>query len=376
MSFACRASKANKQGLSPVELVIVINGERSYLTLLRKENADAFAKATVSKKNNDTKEFCNTIYNKMQNYITEMIESNIQVSVENLRKFIQNGYSNAYTLEMLKKDFLEIIKKRDISLGQQSKYERVFDYINEYVDSKSDVNMISNSVVVQLRDKFSKEYENSTAVGYYSKLKSICQYAFNNGKMKVLPTANVKLKKFEKMIETINSEEFDRICSKDIKLERLDKVRDMFVFACHSGMAFCDCCALNKDDISEVNGKKMIIKERDKTGVMFYSILLPEAIKILEKYDYDLSALKISNQKTNSYLDEIQAICDITSVPSLHFHLARHFYATHLINSDLPIEIISKCLGHSNTRQTKHYAHLLKGTVERQITNAFDKVKV
>ena len=128
-------------------------------------------------------------------------------------------------------------------------------------------------------------------------------------------------------------------------------------------MAFADIRALQPTDFQEKDGKIYINKQRQKTGVKFFSVLLPFAANIIKKYNYDLTKLKLSNQKCNSYLKEIQDLCNITSVDSLHYHLGRHYYATNAINSGVPLEIVQKLVGHSNIKQTQHYARLMETTI-------------
>lgn len=93
------------------------------------------------------------------------------------------------------------------------------------------------------------------------------------------------------------------------------------------------------------------------------------AERIAEKYNYDFNSLHISNQKVNSFLKEIGDICGIPL--SLHFHLARHFYAMYLLNKNVPITTVSKALGHSNLTMTQHYAKALEETIIDDISAVF-----
>ena len=100
-------------------------------------------------------------------------------------------------------------------------------------------------------------------------------------------------------------------------------------------------------------------KQRTKTGVIYIIPLSSTAIEILERYDYSLPI--ISNQRYNSYLQEIAEICGIGK--NLTSHIARHTAATLLLNSGISIDVVAKILGHSNTKMTQHYAKLLDKTV-------------
>lgn len=142
----------------------------------------------------------------------------------------------------------------------------------------------------------------------------------------------------------------------DAKLER---VRKLFIFQCYTGMAYVDLENFQKDWISEMDGYKVIRSNRVKTSESFVTILFPEAQKILEEFDYNLPV--ISNQKYNDYLKLIKAALGLRK--RLTTHVARHTFATMLINKGVPLESVSKAMGHSSMRQTTHYAQLLGKTV-------------
>ena len=115
-------------------------------------------------------------------------------------------------------------------------------------------------------------------------------------------------------------------------------------------------------------GQIYIHKRRAKTGVYFTSVVLPDGIDILKKYDFKLP--KISNQKYNASLKFIKEICKIEK--PLHTHIARHSYATRCINMGIRLEVVAKLLGHSSTRLTQHYAKLLEKNIINEVQEAFD----
>lgn len=137
--------------------------------------------------------------------------------------------------------------------------------------------------------------------------------------------------------------------------DKLQHVKDMFIFQCFTGMAYVDMVNFSKADIFEMDGEKVINSKREKTDESFISLLLPEAEEILEKYDYKLPIM--SNQKYNDYLKLLAAGAGIKK--TLTSHTARHTFGTYLINKDIPIETVSRAMGHSNIKMTQHYAKLL-----------------
>lgn len=133
-------------------------------------------------------------------------------------------------------------------------------------------------------------------------------------------------------------------------------------------MAYADTQLLTPEDIQEENGTYFINKSRKKTGVTYTSVLFPEGVEILRKYDFQLP--KITNQKMNAYLKEIQTITGIKK--TLHTHIFRKTYGTRLLNRGVRLETVSKCLGHSSTQITQQaYAKLLKTTIIKEVTSVF-----
>lgn len=152
-----------------------------------------------------------------------------------------------------------------------------------------------------------------------------------------------------------------------IKLEgKLDKVRDLLVFAAYTGLAYCDVQSFSFDTMTELQGTLYYIDgSRLKTGSKFFTPILKPAMEVLKKYDFKLP--RISNQKANDYLHLIQAAMKLNK--NLTFHIARHSFATLALAHDVPIENVARILGHQNIRTTQIYAKVLKSTIERHAVN-------
>ena len=136
---------------------------------------------------------------------------------------------------------------------------------------------------------------------------------------------------------------------------KIDRVRELFLFQCYTGMSYADTQLFNSEYIVELDGYKVIRSNRKKTDESFISLLLPEAERVLKKFDYKLP--KISNQKYNDYLKLVGEYVGLTK--KLTSHVARHTFATYLLNKNIPIETVSRALGHSNLKQTQHYAKMM-----------------
>ena len=196
-----------------------------------------------------------------------------------------------------------------------------------------------------------------------AKLKTVIMFARDNNKLQTNPFANIKITRKDRPVEFLTLDEVKQIEAKTFISERLGKVRDLFLFQCYTGLAYTDMAKLKKEDF-RINdwGQTYIKKPRMKTGIDYTVVMLEEAMAILEKYDYRLPIL--SNQKYNSYLKEIGDLCGINK--PLHTHIGRHTCATILLNKGIPIDYVAKILGHSNTKQTKHYAKLLDESVFKE----------
>jgi site-specific recombinase XerD len=142
-------------------------------------------------------------------------------------------------------------------------------------------------------------------------------------------------------------------------------VRDIFVFCCYTGLAYVDVKNLTKQKISVgIDGGLWIKTKRAKTKIEASIPLLSEAHEILTKYENHQKCLNedtvlpvLSNQKMNEYLKEIGALCEIDF--DITFHTARHTFATTItLNNGVPLETVSKMLGHTNIRMTQHYAKI------------------
>ena len=144
--------------------------------------------------------------------------------------------------------------------------------------------------------------------------------------------------------------------------EKEARVRDLFIFAAYTGLAFCDVMEFNFKTMAEQSGDMFFIDgSRLKTGTNFFTPILPPAMEVLQRYDFKLP--KISNQKANDYLHIIESRLGIKK--SMTFHVARHSFATLSLSHDVPIEKVARMLGHTDIKTTQIYAKILKTTVEK-----------
>lgn len=360
INFLCRKCKVNQRGFAPIEMSIVGGNERCYVTLPRKEMPEQFKKLNKQHKVSDVKLYCDDLYSIANQVISRLMMSDSSVSVYDIKDGIEKiiNPKAPYSIGDLFDDFLTNLKNRPITHRTWMKYIHVQEKFLFFFDKHQSPNKITKSHIEEFKLELLKEFKSTTVSGYLCKLKSVIKFGIEQKELRCNPFNGVKIPKNCLPIETISEDEFKRIHHANFRIERVRKVQEIFLFACGSGLSYIDVIALEPIDFRRQGDTFYIEKQRIKTGVTFYSVLLPCAVEIAEKYHFDLSKLKISNQKINQTLDDIQAHCDVYSIPSLTFHKARHYYITALIRRGVPIEIVQKCAGHSQIQQTMHYVHL------------------
>jgi integrase len=181
----------------------------------------------------------------------------------------------------------------------------------------------------------------------------------------------------------LTEQELQTLSNKALMNERLRQVRDIFVFSCYTGLAYIDAANLTPQNIGiGMDGERWIYTFRQKTDTRTNIPVLPPAMAIIEKYkEHQLCKVKnkllpiLSNQKMNAYLKEIAALCNINK--ELTFHIARHTFATTVtLSNGIPIETVSKMLGHSSIKQTQHYAKILDRKVSDDMKVLRDKFSI
>ena len=359
-NFYCRSSKTDKNGLAPIELSININQKRCFINLPFKARPDEFNRKRRPK---ELQDYVDSMRTNINSIVSEMVVQNIPLTAERLREYVRLGGVMSYTIKNLFDDYFKLLSKKvGVSITDKvyDKYLLVRKRFEGFIDFGGECNTITPAVIQEFYTELKSKYQDSTSCGMMTKLKTIIKYGIDNGKIKINPFQGTKINKGVKEIKTISLSQLQAIINHQF-VPRVQKVADMFIFSCGSGLSFADCMALKPQDFTVRDGKWCIFKKRCKTGVSFYSVLLPWAVDIYNKYAGDFSGLKISNQKMNAYLKEVQGIVDI-DIP-LHYHLARHFYAMYLLNRKVPVTTVQRAIGHSNINMTMHYAKALESTV-------------
>ncbi|MBB6610832.1 site-specific integrase [Pontibacter sp. Tf4] len=207
---------------------------------------------------------------------------------------------------------------------------------------------------------------NNSTLKYIKLLKKVIRECLHQGLLDRDPFLHYKgkVKQLERVYLT--EEELEKIAAKEMITERLSQVRDIFLFCCLTGLAYTDVQQLAKENIIKgVDGETWLSVQRQKTGTPTRLPLLPAARIILDRYQQHPQCLYknrllpvLSNQKMNAYLKEIMDVCGINK--AVTFHTARHTFATTVtLLNGVPMESVSKMLGHTSIKTTQHYAKVL-----------------
>lgn len=364
VTFTCNKANKNRAGTTRIQLWVNVNGERSSLYLDLRANPEEFKKSLYSRKSNHINRYCSDIRRRIDEYYTDCTVRGLQIRAAMLTDYVRNGFEERqYTLYELFDDFTDIINKRrgaEIGNSTHSKYILAIEQFKSIIPNKP-LRTVDNTDILNYKYHLKNDVrlKDSTLASYLTKMKSIFVHAQRNLKIERNPFEGIKFHKGEVNITPLTKEELMRIANKDFGIDRLNQVRDLFVFAANTALSYCDLTSIRRDDIQYEGDVMYLKKKRGKTGVTYILPLNDTAIELLKKYNYELPV--ISNQRYNSYLKEIADICGIRK--TLTTHLARHTAATLMLNAGLSIEVVSKILGHSNTKMTQHYAKLLDKTV-------------
>ena len=350
---------------------LVINGERTYLRLPRKERPIDFAKWMNSKKETEMKVYCENQRIHLNHIVEQMQFADVEITAKNLKEcYIRGGIAQFYTLGELWQDIIDnkTIEKANGDLDEDT-YKRYI-LARDAFYKATGYDRLTPAKNVELQDLNrlqqhlrSEGLKQSTIHQYQAKCKAAFTLAFNRGKIKSNPYSQFKMSRGEKKeIIWLTTDELDRLAKKGFSTERLGRVRDLFLFQCYSGLSYGDMKELEKKDYKVENEKGQIFieKRRKKTGVKFLSVVLDEGRRILDKYDYELPLL--SNTKYNAYLKEIQDLCELDKV--LTTHVGRKTYVCYLYQRQTPIEVIATIVGHTTCYTTlRYYAKMDRKTI-------------
>lgn len=387
--FYAKRAKTNVNGLVPIYSRITVSGKRIELTTgrfveLSKWSADAGKMKGTTDEARSINNQLDILKMKIIEAQMELVHKNIPVTAETLKSKLTGSTERARMLVPIFQDHNNKIKEligKEYAAGTLERYTTSLKHTIEFLEWKYKVSDID---ITKIDHAFITDYEfflrsvrncsNNTAVKYIKNFNKIIKICLANDWLDKNPFNNYKTKIKEVEREFLSESELQSILNKKFKTERLSLVRDIFLFSCFTGLAYIDVKNLTKSHISiGIDGEKWIYTHRQKTESASKIPILPITQMIIDKYEnhpqsnnQEVLLPILSNQKMNAYLKEIAAVCDIEK--ELTFHIARHTFATTVtLTNGVPIESVSKMLGHKNIKTTQHYAKILDKKVSEDM---------
>ncbi|AKD02349.1 recombinase [Pontibacter korlensis] len=379
--FYLKKPKNYTSGPVPIYIRITVTGKRAELTTGRECQPGRWnVAAGRASGNREEIKSLNMYLDKLQAKVYEahrqLIEAGESITADRIKmKFLGKEDKPRMLIEIFKEHNrkVEALIGSEYSEGTSKRYKTSLKHTAnflrwKYVVEDIDIGKVDHAFVADydfyLRSV--RKCNNNSAVKYIKNFGKVIRICLSSGWLKVDPFRNYKAKTRKVDRVFLTEEELNAMAEKKFVSERLMQVRDIFLFSCYTGLAYVDVQQLKRADIGKgVDGEQWIFKNRQKTDTPSRIPLLPLALQILERYQdhpqylYDGRLLPVlSNQKMNAYLKEIADVCGIEK--PITFHIARHTFATTVtLLNGVPMESVSKMLGHTSLRTTQQYAKIL-----------------
>ena len=387
--FYLKKPKKYSEGNIPIYLRITVDGKRAEISIGRDANPGIWnnKNGKLDGKGEPIKKFnayLESLILKLFDAQQALIRENKLITAESLKnKYTGVSEKQRMLVPIFQKhnDEIAALVPNDFAAGTLIRYTTSLSHTVEFIQWKYKVSDIN---IKDINHEFITDYDfylrsvrkcaNNTAIKYLKNFKKIIRICIANGWLDKDPFINFKSKLKEVERPFLSEKEIQVIMEKEFSNARLNLVKDIFIFSCFTGLAYADVKKMtNQNIVIGIDGEKWLIINRTKNDNPSRIPLLAEAIAILDKYKDSPQCINqqrllpiLSNQKMNSYLKEIADLCNIPK--ELTFHIARHTFATTVtLNNDVPIESVSKMLGHKSIRTTQHYAKILDKKVSNDM---------
>lgn len=398
--FLIKTSKT-KNGKAPIFCRISVNGKRSEVSLKKYiEPSKWISAAGIMKGSSEEARVINHQIDQLKLEINKQFNQMISEGISITSELLKQALSGEQPQEEQEMTLLELYKYHndqmkdlvggDVVKATYCKYLTSYSKTENFITKRLKVKDVPLS---ELNYKFVADFEHylkanekighNTTMKYIRNLKKVINMAVANEWLTRNPFDKFKCATHRVKREILTPTELKTIADKDFKIDRLEEVKDIFLFCCYTGYAFSDVEKLTRKDIAiGIDGNKWIHTDRKKTGTISNVPLLPFAQTIVEKYkdhEYCVNSNKLlpvkSNQKMNAYLKEIADLCNINK--TLTMHMARHTFATTVtLSNGVPIETVSKMLGHTKLATTQIYAQVLENKIGHDMQALANKLSI
>ena len=395
--FFIRKPKGYVSGATPVYMRLTVNGHRKEIGTKQeceplRWNSHAQRVKGSSEPVKTLNAYLDALVRRVQEARLKLLETNKTITVDMLmNRFLGIEEKALMLLEVFRQhnDQLAALENKDYAPATVKRYATTLEHTRSFIEwkyKKSDfeITALSFDFVSQFEFwlKSVRKCNHNSAIKYIGNMRKIVNYCMKTGWLTKDPFFGFKMAKKEVVREYLSDDELQALADKNFPIERLGQVRDIFLFSCYTGLAFVDVFQLTPSRITKgIDGNQWIFTFRQKTDTPTRIPLLPQAQGILDKYKEHPRCVNegkvlpvLSNQKMNAYLKEIADVCGITK--TLTFHIARHTFATTItLNNDVPIESVSKMLGHKSIKITQHYAKIIDKKVSKDMSDLQEKLK-
>ncbi|GAC1421755.1 MAG: site-specific integrase [Flavisolibacter sp.] len=335
--------------------------------------------------------YVDTLRTKVYEVRRTLLEKNETITTDALRHVLKGtGDKSKMILKIFQdhNDQMKSLVGKDFSPATLERYKTSLEHTQAFMRWKYGV---SDMDLKKMNYDFVEQYEfwlktirncnHNTALKYISNFRKIVNRCIRSGWLDKDPFVGFKMTKKEVVPEFLTEYDLNNIMVKKFGSDRLSQVRDIFIFCCYTGLAFADVKKLKVSEIGiGIDGSKWIFTNRQKTATVSKIPLLPIALYIINKYKdnpFCINTNKVlpvlSNQKYNESLKEISTICAINK--KMTSHTARHTFATTItLSNGVPMESVSKMLGHKNLKTTQHYAKVLDKKISDDMNILKDKM--
>jgi site-specific recombinase XerD len=394
--FYLKKRSGYQKGEIPIYLRITVDGVSKELSVKRSCDPDRWnpsaGRAIGTKESiKSLNAYLDSYQAKVYEAKRKLVDGGYLITASAIKDVLMGNDQRGKMLIKIFEDYNANVKKLigiDYSNSTWTKYDRTKRHTREFIKWKFNADDIH---IRQINFEFASELEvwykttrkcgHNATLKYMSILKMIILYCVDNQWLDHDPLARFKMKKEDVHPTFLTKEEIQRIAEKEISIDRLSQVRDVYVFCCFTGLAYADVEKLKRTEISVgIDNELWIFTDRLKTSIKSRIPLLPISLEIIKRYEDHPACINankvlpvLSNQKYNAYLKEIAAICGITK--TLTTHTARHTFGTTVtLSNGVPIESVSKMLGHKKISTTQHYAKVLDTKVSEDMQNLKNKL--
>lgn len=388
--FVINQAKTNQKGICPIYCRITINKERKQFSTGNSINPKDWnsKKQLAESKLIDYKVLngqLSIIKQKINNIYFKLQIENISIKVDDIidSYFQKPSKKEDSVISYLNKD-LEKLKRligKDLKQSTWNKFNYAYNDVASFIKftfKQKDIplNELNLNFLEQFEYYLKTEKNNKqvTLNKTIQRFRKPIKNAISEGYLDKDPFLMYKASRVKKEIVFLTTDELYKLENYSFEQTRLGQVRDLFIFCCYTGLAYNEMVNLKSENISiGFDNMEWIQMKREKTSKQIAIPILPKAKSILNKYDNILP--KFSNQKVNSYLKEIAGIVGIDK--NITHHIARKTFAsTILLYNDVPMEIVSELLGHSNMIITQEsYGTIVRKKVSEAILNLTKKLK-